>query len=91
MEFCAEKGLCLGNKYFEHGSLQKYTRMARGQDGVEVKSMIDLGAADKGYASLCSGCEGSERNGTRPLKSWFKGRDVGRKPTVVAEVNGKRE
>ena len=35
--------LCyVGNKYFEHRSLHKYTRVARGQDGVEVKSMIDL-------------------------------------------------
>ena len=27
---------------FEHKSLHKYTRVAKGQDGVEVKSMIDL-------------------------------------------------
>ena len=42
MEFCAERGLCVGNTYFEHKSLHKYTRVARGQDGVEAKSMIDL-------------------------------------------------
>ena len=42
MEFCAERGLCVGNTYFEHKNLHKYTRVARGQDGVEVKSMIDL-------------------------------------------------
>ena len=42
VEFCAEKGLCGGNTYFKHGSLHKYTRVARGQDGVEVKIMIDL-------------------------------------------------
>ena len=29
-------------KHFEHRSLHKYTRAARGQDGVEVKSFIDL-------------------------------------------------
>ena len=42
MEFCAERGLCVGNTYFEHKNLHKYTRVARGQDGVEVKGMIDL-------------------------------------------------
>ena len=38
VEFYAERGLCVGNTYF---SLQKYIRVARGQDEVEVKSMID--------------------------------------------------
>ena len=42
MEFYAERGLCVGNTYFEHKSLHKYTRVAREQDGIEVKSMIDL-------------------------------------------------
>ena len=42
VEFCAERRLCVGNIYFEHNNLYKYTRMARGKDGVEVKSMIDL-------------------------------------------------
>ena len=32
----------MGNTYFEHKSLLKYTRVARTQDRVEVKSMIDL-------------------------------------------------
>ena len=32
----------MGNTYFEHKSLHKYTRVARGQHGVKVKSMIDL-------------------------------------------------
>ena len=32
----------MGNTYFEHKSLHKYTRVAMGQDGGEVKSMIDL-------------------------------------------------
>ena len=33
----------MGNiTYFKHRSLHKYTRVAMGQDGVEVKSMIDL-------------------------------------------------
>ena len=42
VEFHAERELCVGNTYFKHMSLHKYTRVARGQDGVEVKSMIDL-------------------------------------------------
>ena len=39
---CDERGLCVGNTYFEQKNLHKYTRVARGQDGVEVKIMIDL-------------------------------------------------
>ena len=42
MEFCAERRLSLGNTYFKHRSLRKYIRVARGQDGVELKSMIYL-------------------------------------------------
>ena len=42
VEFCAERGLYVGNTYFKHKSLHKYTRVARGQDAVEVKHMIDL-------------------------------------------------
>ena len=38
----AERGLCVGNTYFKHRSVHKYTRVASGQDGVEIKSMIDL-------------------------------------------------
>ena len=32
----------MGNTYFEQKNLHKYPRVARDQDGVEVKSMIDL-------------------------------------------------
>ena len=42
VELYAERGLCVGNTYFEHMSLHKYTRVAMGQDGMKVKSMIDL-------------------------------------------------
>ena len=42
MELCKESGLCVGNTYFKHISLHKYKRVARGRDGVEIKSMIDL-------------------------------------------------
>ena len=31
VEFCAERGLCMGNTYFEHRSLHKYSRLARDQ------------------------------------------------------------
>ena len=34
--------MCVGETYFKHKRLHKYTRVAKGQDGVEVKSMIDL-------------------------------------------------
>ena len=36
IDFCAKRGLCAGNTYFKHNSLHKYTRVARGQDGVDV-------------------------------------------------------
>ena len=32
IDFCAETGLCDGNTYFIHKSLQNCTRVARGQD-----------------------------------------------------------
>ena len=32
----------MGNAYFEHNILHKYTRMAKGQDRVEVKSTTEL-------------------------------------------------
>ena len=41
VEFCAERGLCVDNTYFKHRRLHKYTRVARGRDGVEIKRMID--------------------------------------------------
>ena len=42
-EWCSsvlKGGLSVSNNYFDH-SLHNYKRVARGQDGVEVKSMID--------------------------------------------------
>ena len=32
----------MGDTYFKHRSLHKYTRVANAQDGVEIKSMVDL-------------------------------------------------
>ena len=34
--------MCVGNTYFEHKNFHHYTRVARGQDGVEVKIMTEL-------------------------------------------------
>ena len=42
VEFYAERGLCVDNTYFKHRILHKYTRVAKSQDGVEIKSMVDL-------------------------------------------------
>ena len=42
VKFSAERGLCVGNTYFKHMSLHKYSRVTKGQDGVEIKSMIDM-------------------------------------------------
>ena len=36
------KGDCVWVTYFEHRSLHKYTKVAMGQDGMRIKSMIDL-------------------------------------------------
>ena len=47
LDFCAERVLCVGNTYLEHKILHKYTRVARSQDGVEVKNMVDLAGVDK--------------------------------------------
>ena len=63
----------MGYTYFKYKSLHKYTIMARCQDGVEVKSTIDLVLVKK-YAVLCARCKGSERNrmgmdGARRIRS----------------------
>ena len=52
MEICEERGLCVGNTYFEHRSVHKYTRVARDKDGVEIKSRIDLVLVKRGML-LC--------------------------------------
>ena len=42
IDFCAERGLYASNTYLEHKNLQKCTRTARGEDGMEVMNTIDL-------------------------------------------------
>ena len=41
-EFCEERGLGVGNTYFKHRSVPKYTRVAMCQKSVKIKSMIHL-------------------------------------------------
>ena len=41
VDFCAEKEFCIGNTYFEHKNIHKYTRIGKARDR-EVRSMIDL-------------------------------------------------
>ena len=43
----------MGNTYFEHKNLHKHARVARGQDEVEVKRMIDLVLVEKDMLHLC--------------------------------------
>ena len=68
MKLCAERELYVGNIYFKHSSLHKYRRVARGQDGVEVKSKIYLVLVKRDMLRYVQD-KGSERNGTRPLRS----------------------
>ena len=61
---CAEIGLCVGNTSFDHKSLQKYTRVARHQDRVEIMSIIDLVIMKKDilrYAQDVKGVRGIRR------------------------------
>ena len=57
----------MSNTYFEHRSLHKYIRVGRGQYGEGGKEHDKSGAGEEGFPALCAGCEGSERDGTRPL------------------------
>ena len=40
VDFYLKRGLFVGNTYLDHSSLNKYTRVTRGQDEMEVKNMI---------------------------------------------------
>ena len=55
----------MGNTYFEHKSLKKYTRVARDQDKVEVNSIIDLVLVENDmlrYVQDVRGVRGMERD-----------------------------
>ena len=89
MEFCAERGLCVGNTYFKHRNLHKYTRVARGQDRVELKSMIDLVLVKRDMLSYVQDVRALRGMGRslsdhhvvlckiRLVESWIKRREVG--------------
>ena len=55
----------MGNTYFEHKSWHKYTRVARGHDEVDIKSMVDLVLMKKDLLRYMQ----DERDGTRLLRS----------------------
>ena len=40
IDICVEIGLSLGNMYFRHKIRYQYIRVAKGQDGLRVMSMI---------------------------------------------------
>ena len=42
IDFCANRGMCVGNTFFDHKSVHKYTRVGTDRNGNEVKSLIDL-------------------------------------------------
>ena len=62
VEFCAKRGLYVGDTYFKHISLHKYKRVEKVQDEVEVKSMIDLVLVyiklQPSPATACRPCDG---------------------------------
>ena len=66
VEFYEERGLCVGNTYFKHKGLHKYTLVARDRDGVEIKSIIGLVLVKR---DMLQYVQEGERDGTRPLRS----------------------
>ena len=69
VDFYAERGICVGNKFFKHSNLHKYIRVARGQDGAEVMNMIDLVLVKKAMLRYVHNMRGSERYGIKPFRS----------------------
>ena len=67
MEFCAERGLCVGNTYLstEVWINTQGWQGSRRSGGKEHGRSV---AGEKGYAALCTGCVGGERNGMRPFR-----------------------
>ena len=62
------KGGCMWVTNTLNTSLHIYTRVARGQDGVEIEHDRS-GAGEERCAASCVGCEGTKRNGTRTFSS----------------------
>ena len=76
----------MGDTYFDHKSLLKYTRLTRGQDCEEAMSMIDLVLVKKDVA-FCAGCEDIREMGrdlsvhvvlnkVRLMSAWVKRRGL---------------
>ena len=57
----------MGKIYFKHRSLHKYTsgKGARKSGG---KEHYRSSTGEEGYAAICAGGEGGERDGMRPLR-----------------------
>ena len=84
---CAERGLCVGNTYFEHKNLHKYT-MARGQES-GGKDMIDLVLVKKDVLCFIQDVRTVRRMGrgvsdhhvvlcnVRFVGTWIKRREIG--------------
>ena len=55
VDFCPERGLCVGNIHFKHKNIHKYTRVTRGSDGIKITSMIDLVLVKRErYSEICA-------------------------------------
>ena len=55
----------MGNTYFKHRGLHKYTRGSRWSG---AKEHDRFGAGEEGYAAVCVRYEGSKRNGMSLLR-----------------------
>ena len=62
-------GTVCGNIYFKHRNLHKHTRVARGHEGVEVKSMIDLGLVKRDMLRYVQDVRVVKRIGRGPPRS----------------------
>ena len=65
--FCPERGLCVGNTYFNH-RIHKGGKGTRQSGGKEHDKSL---TGEEGYAAICAGCDGGEGNGTIPLRSLY--------------------
>ena len=84
VEFGEQRGLYVGNTYFKHISAHKYTRVAKGQGGVETKNMIDLVLVKRDMLRYVQDVRGMERGlsdhyvvlcKVRLVGAWFKRRE----------------
>ena len=89
VEICAERVLCVGNTYFKPKSLHKYIRVARGQDRLEVKNIIDMVLVKRDMLRYVQdmravreeGCDLSDHHAVlckvRLVGAWIKRKDLG--------------